>query len=248
MKKQWILSIASIGIFACLGEAGFAQEIPAIEGDQEVVSVSTLEFTLLSEEDPDPTDPTNPVDPVEPTDPTIPEEPGEPGGPTDPVDPVDPIDPTEPIEPEEPTDPINPVDPEKPIEPEVPVDPVEPETPPTPEKPTEPTPTEPNVPEAPVTTPSVEQPILTDSGREIVGVENSVPIVKEANGSYTPLAATDYTIQADGTVQVKTKEGLKVLPKTGEAHQQGLSMLGVLVASLPVFVFFKKRSRHEETA
>ena len=229
----------------------------------EVVADQLEDGAITLPVDPEPSEPEIPVDP-EPSEPEIPVDP-EPEVPTEPSEPEVPVDP-EPEVPTEPSEPEVPVDPE----PEVPTEPSEPEVPvdPEPEKPSQPEPNEPTTPEKPskpiesdgsnsnmkeqkpkptnptITAPSVEAPVVSEKGEEIIAVENSRPIIRQVDGTVKPVEAQAIgaTVQKDGTVTVKANDGkMKVLPKTGEKENILFSTIGGLLTVVSGFVLFNRK-------
>src|SRR5574337_858042 len=176
---------------------------------------------------------TTPIDPTTPTDPTTPVDPTTPGT-TDPTTPVDPTTPgtTDPTTPGT-TDPTTPgtTDPTTPGT----TDPTTPGT----TDPTTPGTTDPTTPVAP------ENPITTDGGHTVIGVDNSNPIIKTADGTIKTVSATEIggTVNENGTVSIKDNDGkMKVLPKTGTKDSVLLAFFGGLMV-LGSGIIFKKKNR-----
>ena len=178
---------------------------------------------------------TTPIDPTTPVDPTTP-------GTTDPTTPVDPTTPgtTDPTTPGT-TDPTTPgtTDPTTPgtTDPTTPgtTDPTTPGT----TDPTTPGTTDPTTPVAP------ENPITTDGGHTVIGVDNSNPIIKTADGTIKTVSATEIggTVNENGTVSIKDNDGkMKVLPKTGTKDSVLLAFFGGLMV-LGSGIIFKKKNR-----
>src|SRR5574337_170213 len=168
---------------------------------------------------------TTPIDPTTPTDPTTPVDPTTPGT-TDPTTPVDPTTPgtTDPTTPGT-TDPTTPAT----------TDPTTPGT----TDPTTPGTTDPTTPVAP------ENPITTDGGHTVIGVDNSNPIIKTADGTIKTVSATEIggTVNENGTVSIKDNDGkMKVLPKTGTKDSVLLAFFGGLMV-LGSGIIFKKKNR-----
>src|SRR5574340_635966 len=168
---------------------------------------------------------TTPIDPTTPTDPTTPVDPTTPGT-TDPTTPVDPTTPgtTDPTTPGT-TDPTTPGT----------TDPTTPGT----TDPTTPGTTDPTTPVAP------ENPITTDGGHTVIGVDNSNPIIKTADGTIKTVSATEIggTVNENGTVSIKDNDGkMKVLPKTGTKDSVLLAFFGGLMV-LGSGIIFKKKNR-----
>ena len=170
---------------------------------------------------------TTPIDPTTPVDPTTP-------GTTDPTTPVDPTTPgtTDPTTPGT-TDPTTPgtTDPTTPGT----TDPTTPGT----TDPTTPGTTDPTTPVAP------ENPITTDGGHTVIGVDNSNPIIKTADGTIKTVSATEIggTVNENGTVSIKDNDGkMKVLPKTGTKDSVLLAFFGGLMV-LGSGIIFKKKNR-----
>src|SRR5574339_230671 len=168
---------------------------------------------------------TTPIDPTTPTDPTTPVDPTTPGT-TDPTTPVDPTTPGT-------TDPTTPgtTDPTPPGT----TDPTTPETTDT----TTPGTTDPTTPVAP------ENPIPTDGGHTVIGVDKSNPIIKTADGTIKTVSATEIggTVNENGTVSIKDNDGkMKVLPKTGTKDSVLLAFFGGLMV-IGSGIIFKKKNR-----
>ena len=164
---------------------------------------------------------TTPIDPTTPVDPTTP-------GTTDPTTPGT-TDPTTPGT----TDPTTPgtTDPTTPGT----TDPTTPGT----TDPTTPGTTDPTTPVAP------ENPITTDGGHTVIGVDNSNPIIKTADGTIKTVSATEIggTVNENGTVSIKDNDGkMKVLPKTGTKDSVLLAFFGGLMV-LGSGIIFKKKNR-----
>ena len=160
---------------------------------------------------------------------------------TTPIDPTTPTDPTTPVDPTTPgtTDPTTPVDPTTPgtTDPTTPgtTDPTTPGT----TDPTTPGTTDPTTPVAP------ENPITTDGGHTVIGVDNSNPIIKTADGTIKTVSATEIggTVNENGTVSIKDNDGkMKVLPKTGTKDSVLLAFFGGLMV-LGSGIIFKKKNR-----
>src|SRR5574339_908588 len=143
---------------------------------------------------------------------------------TTPIDPTTPVDPTTPGT----TDPTTPgtTDPTTPgtTDPTTPgtTDPTTPGT----TDPTTPGTTDPTTPVAP------ENPITTDGGHTVIGVDNSNPIIKTADGTIKTVSATEIggTVNENGTVSIKDNDGkMKVLPKTGTKDSVLLAFFGGLM-------------------
>ena|SRR5574339_331503 len=152
---------------------------------------------------------------------------------TTPIDPTTPTDPTTPVDPTTPgtTDPTTPVDPTTPGT----TDPTTPGT----TDPTTPGTTDPTTPVAP------ENPITTDGGHTVIGVDNSNPIIKTADGTIKTVSATEIggTVNENGTVSIKDNDGkMKVLPKTGTKDSVLLAFFGGLMV-LGSGIIFKKKNR-----
>ena len=114
-----------------------------------------------------------------------------------------------------------------PIDPTTPVDPTTPGT------------TDPTTPVAP------ENPITTDGGHTVIGVDNSNPIIKTADGTIKTVSATEIggTVNENGTVSIKDNDGkMKVLPKTGTKDSVLLAFFGGLMV-LGSGIIFKKKNR-----
>src|SRR5574339_841340 len=164
---------------------------------------------------------TTPIDPTTPVDPTTP-------GTTDPTTPGT-TDPTTPGT----TDPTTPgtTDPTTPGT----TDPTTPGT----TDPTTPGTTDPTTPVAP------ENPITTDGGHTVIGVDNSNPIIKTADGTIKTVSATEIggTVNENGTVSIKDNDGkMKVLPKTGTKDSVLLAFFGGLMV-IGSGIIFKKKNR-----
>lgn len=99
--------------------------------------------------------------------------------------------------------------------------------------------TKPSEPATPVT-PTVEKPVVTDKGTEIVGTDNGKVIVKDNTTGTTQVVAAEKVggkVDKDGTIVVKDKEGKNVrLPKAGE----GETFLTTLILILLAFVGFRQ--------
>ena len=122
-----------------------------------------------------------------------------------------------------------------PIDPTTPVDPTTPGT----TDPTTPGTTDPTTPVAP------ENPITTDGGHTVIGVDNSNPIIKTADGTIKTVSATEIggTVNENGTVSIKDNDGkMKVLPKTGTKDSVLLAFFGGLMV-LGSGIIFKKKNR-----
>lgn len=91
--------------------------------------------------------------------------------------------------------------------------------------------TAPEVVEAqPLTTPSLDVPVITSTGVTIVSTENSQLIVQTETGQLEVIApeTVGAVRQSDGTVAVKDSTGkLKVLPATGDDNSGWVSVLGL---------------------
>jgi LPXTG-motif cell wall-anchored protein len=252
MKKYKLITAAGAMLLTMnMAVPAFADEIEQEEGTTQLVAAVENVQTFADDIDPiDPTVPIDPVDPIDPTEPVDPIDPVEPVDPVEPTDPSEPTDPTEPTEPDpvdptEPTEPVNPVDPTEPSEPVKPTEPTKPAEPTTPTKPVEPgNPTIPEQPSAPINTvPSPQQPIQTAGGQTIIGVDNGNPIIQEVDGTTKTVTPESIgaTKQKDGSLSVKTKNGTKVLPHTGEKNQAAVSVFGFLISALSL-VFLRKKS------
>src|SRR5574342_570175 len=128
-----------------------------------------------------------------------------------------------------------PIDPTTPTDPTTPVDPTTPGT----TDPTTPVTTDPTTPVAP------ENPITTDGGHTVIGVDNSNPIIKTADGTIKTVSATEIggTVNENGTVSIKDNDGkMKVLPKTGTKDSVLLAFFGGLMV-LGSGIIFKKKNR-----
>ena len=120
-----------------------------------------------------------------------------------------------------------------------PIDPTTPTDPTTPVDPTTPGTTDPTTPVAP------ENPITTDGGHTVIGVDNSNPIIKTADGTIKTVSATEIggTVNENGTVSIKDNDGkMKVLPKTGTKDSVLLAFFGGLMV-LGSGIIFKKKNR-----
>src|SRR5574338_60907 len=105
--------------------------------------------------------------------------------------------------------------------------------------PTTPGTTDPTTPVAP------ENPITTDGGHTVIGVDNSNPIIKTADGTIKTVSATEIggTVNENGTVSIKDNDGkMKVLPKTGTKDSVLLAFFGGLMV-LGSGIIFKKKNR-----
>lgn len=91
--------------------------------------------------------------------------------------------------------------------------------------------TTPEVVEAqPLTTPSLDVPVITSTGVTIVSTENSQLIVQTETGQLEVIApeTVGAVRQSDGTVAVKDNTGkLQVLPATGDDNSGWVSVLGL---------------------
>ena len=120
-----------------------------------------------------------------------------------------------------------------------PIDPTTPTDPTTTVDPTTPGTTDPTTPVAP------ENPITTDGGHTVIGVDNSNPIIKTADGTIKTVSATEIggTVNENGTVSIKDNDGkMKVLPKTGTKDSVLLAFFGGLMV-LGSGIIFKKKNR-----
>ena len=94
------------------------------------------------------------------------------------------------------------------------------------------------------TNPSTTNPVNTENGNKVIGVENSLPILQLADGTTKKVTPQEIgaTVQKDGTLAVKANDGtLKVLPKTGATNGMAMSILGSLISlATGAFVFKRK--------
>ena len=97
-------------------------------------------------------------------------------------------------------------------------------------------PSEPTIP----VTPTVEKPVVTDKGAEIVGTDNGKAFVKDHTTGTIQVVAAEKVggkVDKDGTIVVKDKGGKNVrLPKAGE----GETFLTTLILILLAFVGFRQ--------
>ena len=232
MKKNKLLTMPSISTIV-LANAGM------VLADAPVVPVDPSTSTEVTPKPETPAEPSLPV-PEKPVEPSIPEKPAEPTPENPGTKPSDPVVPSDPANPS--TKPST--EPEKPIEPTP-----NPSTPSSgdkkdeektkPEEKPDKKPAE----DRPKTTDEANQagksqigttstatgqvvqdvapnkPVTTNSGVTIVGVQDSNPIIANADGTTSVVSAASIgaTVNPDQTVSVTTASGeLKTLPKTGE--------------------------------
>ena len=91
--------------------------------------------------------------------------------------------------------------------------------------------------------PTVEAPIETATGEQIVSVKDGVAYKQTAAG-LAPIES-EVTPLPDGNISIKAADGsTKVLPNTGEASNESLSALGLglmsMVGLIWKFRFFKR--------
>ncbi|HEN3009766.1 TPA: LPXTG cell wall anchor domain-containing protein [Streptococcus agalactiae] len=198
--------------------------------------------------------------PVDQTQPSQPVETPTPGTTTTPATdaPVDPATPTQPSETPPTTEPVTPA-PSDPADPSTTTpstpseepksdEPTQPSGEPTSPAPsdgngqTTPTPnpsTKPSEPTIPVT-PTVENPVVTNTGASIVSTQNGQLVLSD--GSRVAPEALGAKTNSDKTISVTKADGKKAtLPHTGEA-QSLLSFLGVALSTVAGYVFRKKQA------
>lgn len=224
MKKNKLLTMLSISMIVLANAGMVLADAPAVPVDPSASTEVTPKPETPAEPSlPVPETPSEPsTEPEKPAEPT-PENPG-----TKPSDPVVPSDPTNPS-----TEPST--EPEKPVEPAP-----NPSTPSSEDKKDE---EKPKPEEKPKTTDEANQasksqigttstatgqvvqdvapnkPVTTNSGVTIVGVQDSNPIIANADGTTSVVSAASIgaTVNPDQTVSVTTASGeVKTLPKTGE--------------------------------
>lgn len=91
----------------------------------------------------------------------------------------------------------------------------------------------------PVTLPSLESPLVTQTGHQVVSTENSQVLILTNQGEVetVTLETIGAIKQSDGTVAVKDNMGkLHVLPATGDGDQVWLSIVGFLTVLVGVFL------------
>ncbi|HEM3649362.1 TPA: cell surface protein [Streptococcus suis] len=237
--------VAGILLSSTLLSAGFVQA--------EEVSTDTTtpieEVTVPIEVPIIPAEPTEPIEGTDSSDVPIVEEPTvpieEPGKTEEEVKPIEP--PTTDVD-TTPTQPTKPIE-EKPVPPKEEIK-EEPK-----EKPAVPTPTE-EVKQAeentgvsttgeaqPITIPTIETPIVTNTGYTVLSTEESQVIVQTPTGIAKKRPEEIGAVkQSDGTVALKTDTGeLKVLPATGAVENVLLFFLGIGLGFGTVVYFFKDK-------
>ncbi|MCC9946969.1 cell wall anchor protein [Streptococcus agalactiae] len=106
----------------------------------------------------------------------------------------------------------------------------------------------------PVTKPTINQPITTVTGDQVIGTQDGKVLVQTPSGTQLKDAAeVGGNVQKDGTVAIKKSDGkIEVLPKTGEGKTI-FTIVGLLLNAGPVWIcckdnikkyltFFKKKS------
>lgn len=255
MKKNKLLTMLSISTIV-LANAGM------VLADAPVVPVDPSASTEVTPKPETPAEPSLPV-PETPSEPsTEPEKPAEPTPENPGTKPSDPVVPSNPTNPS--TEPST--EPEKPVEPAP-----NPSTPSSEDKKDE---------EKPKTTDEANQagksqigttstatgqvvqdvapnkPVTTNLGVTIVGVQNSNPIIANADGTTSIVSAASIgaTVNPDQTVSVTTASGeLKTLPKTGEKAfiSSLLSLIGLSLLAVGtklkkiILIKFKEKPKNE---
>lgn len=94
--------------------------------------------------------------------------------------------------------------------------------------------------------PTPETPLQVATGQAIVGVQDGIPLVQDNQGNLVEDLSIPVKKLPSGNIEIKTADGkTKVLPKTGEQFQIGLSILGSLLTAVTGSVFYcKKQWRH----
>ena len=95
------------------------------------------------------------------------------------------------------------------------------------------------------TNPSTTNPVNTENGNKVIGVENSLPILQLADGTTKKVTPQEIgaTVQKDGTLSVKAQDGtLKTLPKTGSTNGMAMSILGSLISLATGAFIFKRKT------
>lgn len=95
----------------------------------------------------------------------------------------------------------------------------------------------------PINTPTIDTPILTNTGYTVVSTEESQVIVQTPTGIAKKRPEEIGAVrQSDGTVAIKTDTGeLKVLPATGSVENVLLFFLGIGLGFGTVVYFFKDK-------
>ncbi|MGT2712281.1 LPXTG cell wall anchor domain-containing protein [Streptococcus oriscaviae] len=93
----------------------------------------------------------------------------------------------------------------------------------------------------PITTPVIDEPIVTNKGDVILSTQDGAVLVQTEAGPVLKEAVEIGAVkQSDGTVAVKTNTGeLKVLPRTGEELNIILFFLGVFALAGAAVVFWR---------
>ena len=93
--------------------------------------------------------------------------------------------------------------------------------------------------------PTLATPLKVASGQSIVGVLDGVPLVQNEQGELVKDSSIPVKILPSGNIEVKTADGqTKVLPKTGEKLQIGISILGMMVTVVSgYFIYLKKQGK-----
>lgn len=93
--------------------------------------------------------------------------------------------------------------------------------------------------------PTPATPLKVASGQSIVGVLDGVPLIQNEQGELVKDSSIPVKILPSGNIEVKTADGqIKVLPKTGEKLQIGISILGMMVTVVSgYFIYLKKQGK-----
>ncbi|MCC9965659.1 LPXTG cell wall anchor domain-containing protein, partial [Streptococcus agalactiae] len=92
----------------------------------------------------------------------------------------------------------------------------------------------------PVTKPTINQPITTVTGDQVIGTQDGKVLVQTPSGTQLKDAAeVGGNVQKDGTVAIKKSDGkIEVLPKTGEGKTI-FTIVGLLLIAGAVWIGFK---------
>ncbi|HEN2681392.1 TPA: LPXTG cell wall anchor domain-containing protein [Streptococcus agalactiae] len=92
----------------------------------------------------------------------------------------------------------------------------------------------------PVTKPTINQPITTVTGDQVIGTQDGKVLVQTPSGTQLKDAAeVGGNVQKDGTVAIKKSDGkIEVLPKTGEGKTI-FKIVGLLLIAGAVWIGFK---------
>ncbi|CNL13145.1 LPXTG cell wall anchor domain-containing protein [Streptococcus agalactiae] len=92
----------------------------------------------------------------------------------------------------------------------------------------------------PVTKPTINQPITTVTGDQVIGTQDGKVLVQTPSGTQLKdVAEVGGNVQKDGTVAIKKSDGkIEVLPKTGEGKTI-FTIVGLLLIAGAVWIGFK---------